>query len=1210
MQQVGAGYQGEQANSKRTRGGETLAVPRISVVVPFYNNGDVLADCLRSIASQTFRDLEVIMVDDGSTDDGPQIAQAQAEADPRFTLLTVPNGGPGFARNRGAERASGEFLAFVDGDDMLPPQAYEVLLHTLEKSGSDFVSGNVYRIGPEGIRQSALHSRAIKGRRIGTHITRAPQLLYDISVWNKLFRRSFWDAHSLSYPEGMVWEDIQLMTKAHVLAKAVDVIGDLVYYWRERGRGAFSITQNRTDIRNLRDRITALLAIDRFLAGNAPAKLLRQHQRKALVNDLWLYVGDLSRVSDDYLTEFLDLTNQYLSQVSRRVFRTLPAICKLAYYLIERRAVTQLKELLDWRLEQQVTTVPMVRRLGRLRADLPFRTDRTLRIPARIYRPHWRDLDPFVLVEGVGWQGNRMIVNGCAYVPSVDISRRRNTSKIVILRPSSRRRPPIIVWARSLPHPLATAISGQDRYSYEWAGFRFEISPRWFRFAGRWLTGDWDVFMLIRAHGVWRPARVHTPVVGSAQRPGFVQLAPDVRFGAKWVGRQLHVALTRTPVTLAGFHRAGDDVVIEVDAAGQELPAGQGAKLVLSRQAGAASQPFNATIVDAGGPAARLRAAVPMAALAVDTAGPVVAGPVVADPVVAGTGLMEWELYLTAPGRPRARVAFPAGMAEARYSYGAREVSVEQTRYGDVMIVQRTPKPVIEEHSWSPAGELLLRGSYQGAAESDLETVLRLRGSSAEHILPWRRDGGRFTIEIAVGRVPLFGELVPLRDGVWDMFVRHAEGDGELIPLGYDHARLAAVTEKEVVVGPKTYLFTTSEYDAPVIRADPDRRWAELGNFNQRVMRRGYYPLQRRMPLRDAVFFTSWKGKACADNPLGIADELRRRGDDREHIWAVADWSTPAPDGATVVLHGTEEYYTALARSRYVIANDDMHYFYRKRDGQVYLQTWHGTPLKRIGFDIERPQFASGTAYFTQLANDVAQWDALLSPNPFSTRIMRRAFRFEGDIWETGYPRNDVLARDESGAVAASVRRRLGLPDGKRVVLYAPTWRDNQYYASGRYRFDLRLDLQRAWQMLGPDYVILVRGHHQMADDTAVGERRGFALDVSRYPEVSELFLASDVLVTDYSSVMFDFALTGRPMIFFTYDLDEYRDELRGFYFDLQAEAPGPLLATSDGVLAAIADLDTTGGDHAAAYQAFVTKYCPLDDGKAAARVCERLFGT
>ena len=290
-----------------------------------------------------------------------------------------------------------------------------------------------------------------------------------------------------------------------------------------------------------------MLAIDSFLAASAPAKLLRQHQRKALVNDLWLYVGDLSRVPDDYLEEFLDLADQYLSQVSPRVFTTLPAICKLAYYLIRKRAVAQLKEFLDWRREQPVTTIPLVRRFGRLRADLPFRTDRSLRIPGRVYRPYWRDIDPFVLVDDVSWRGNRMVVSGCAYVPSVDIPRRRNTSKIVILRPRGGRRPPIIVWARSLPHPLATAISGQDRYSYEWAGFRFALSPRLFRFAGRWLTGDWDVFILVRAHGVWRPARVHTPVVGAAERPGFVQLAPDVRFGPGGSGRQLHVALTQDP---------------------------------------------------------------------------------------------------------------------------------------------------------------------------------------------------------------------------------------------------------------------------------------------------------------------------------------------------------------------------------------------------------------------------------------------------------------------------------------------------------------------------------------------------------------------------------------------------------------------------------------------------------------------------------------
>ena len=233
------------------------------------------------------------MVDDGSTDGSAEIARRRAESDPRFILIRVPNGGPGYSRNRGIEQATGEFLAFVDADDMLPSHALEIMLHTLQESGSDFVSGGVERIGPLGVTPSGMHAQAIKNRRIGTHISRSPELFWDVSVWNKLFRKSFWDASKLSFPEVRAWEDLQAMTRAHVLAKAVDVIPDTIYYWRERGKGALSITQSRTDIGNLRDRITALSNIDRFLRERASATLLREHQRKALVNDLWLYVCDL-----------------------------------------------------------------------------------------------------------------------------------------------------------------------------------------------------------------------------------------------------------------------------------------------------------------------------------------------------------------------------------------------------------------------------------------------------------------------------------------------------------------------------------------------------------------------------------------------------------------------------------------------------------------------------------------------------------------------------------------------------------------------------------------------------------------------------------------------------------------------------------------------------------------------------------------------------
>jgi CDP-glycerol glycerophosphotransferase len=1180
-----------------------MTARRISVVVPFYNNEDLLEDCLQSIAAQTFTDLEVIMVDDGSSDGSVAIAQARAAADPRFTLIQVPNGGPGYARNRGIEHVTGEFLAFVDADDMLPSYAYSRMLKTLEASGSDFVSGNVERIGPAGVTQSALHSRAIKGRNIGTHISRTPQLFWDVSVWNKLFLKSFWDASGLSFPEGMLWEDLQAMTRAHVLAKAVDVIPDTIYYWRERGKGQLSITQSRTDISNFRDRITALTAIDRFLAERGSAKLLRAHQRKALVNDLWLYVNDLSRTSDEYQAEFIELSGKYLAQVDRRVLAKLPSTHKLAYYLVSAGRLDQLIEFNAWQQGQPVKTIPVVRRFGRLRADLPFRDDKKLKIPGRIYRPQWRELDPFVRVDGFDWHGNRLVVTGCAFVPSIDIIKRRHASKIVIIKPVGQRRPPIILPARSVQHPEATSWSAQSRYAYDWAGFRLEISPRWFRAGRRWLTGDWDCVILVRGHGVWRAARLHTPVRGAAERPEFREVAPGIRFGARWVRRQLHIQVVDTPAMLRGSKESGGQLAIEVDvttATQASTP-----QLVLTWAKGAAARRFPATASRLDGNTLRVRGELPVAMLAApgtDATG--------APQAAADGAAVEWELHVEADSRGPVRVAFPVGHPEFRHITGNRELAVERASDGNVVIAGRGVRPVIEQHAWSEAGRLTLTGNFPAAA-GRYEALLRRRSSTDQHLIGFTRDGDRFTMEITAAGMPSFGRQLPLRDGFWDVFIRRADApDSALIGPAYDHARLSQIEDRRYVFGPKSYRFTTTGYDAPMLVVGAALKLAEHGRVQRRVLRGVYYPLQMKLPIRDAVMFVSWKGKLCGDNPRAIADELRRRGDQREHIWVVSDWSVPVPDGARAVLTNTEEYLEALARSRYLIANDDMPGIYQKRDGQTYVQTWHGTPLKRIGFDIDQPQFISGTGYFDHLAKDVARWDLLLSPNPFSTPIMRRAFHYEGEICESGYPRNDVLHSGEAAQLTAEVRRRIGLPDGKKVVLYAPTWRDNQYYASGRYRFDFRLDLERAWQELGDDHVILVRGHHHMADDVPAGPRPGFAINVTRYPDISELFLVSDVLVTDYSSVMFDFAPTGKPMLFFTYDLEQYRDNLRGFYFDFEAEAPGPLLATSDEVIAAIGDIGQVAARHQGAYAAFATKFCPLDDGKASARACDRIFGS
>jgi CDP-glycerol glycerophosphotransferase len=1179
--------------------------PLISVVVPFHNNEDDLAACLDSIAGQSYRELEVIMVDDGSTDGGAAIAKSVAERDPRFRLLQFAGGGsPGFSRNRGIEAASGsaEFLAFVDGDDVLAANAYELMLNSLTETGSDFASGQVDRIGPKGINPSALHAMAIKGRQKGTHISRTPRLLYDVSVWNKLFRRSFWDTHGLRFPEGMLWEDIQLMTQAHVLAKKVDVVPEVVYYWRERVQGGGSITQRRTDIGNLRDRITALLAIDRFISAYGPVSLLRAHQRKALKNDLWLYVTDMHKVTQAYRAEFCVLATEYLAQVSRRVLRTLPATHKLAYYLARNGASPQLAQFAGWLMEQPVKQVPLVRRF-RYRADLPFRRGRIdgHRVPRRVFRPHWRDLDPYMQVDDIAWERGKLVVTGRANVPSISVNRRWRTSKIVVLRRSGRRRP-VLLRVRSFRNPEATALSEQERYNYDWSGFRFAVKPRRLasrnrlgRRAAAPVPGTWQAWMLVRGRTVWRPARVHTPVPGRAERPEPRTVAPGLRFGARWAGLGLNLVTWRVAATVGSCSWDGTGLLLEIDAPG--VPA-RAAELVLVRSQGAATWTVPAERITDG----KFTARVPF----------LVASPTAAPAPAPAPTPGEWDIYLKAGAgvKPRVRVAWPDGMPESRRLIGGREIVVGRSRYGDLVIADRTPRPVIDSYFWQPEGRLELRGSFLGASAEPYEVVLRRIGSGDAHVLPLQVRGERFTMIADVERMPFFGSAIPLRDGEWKLYARLAGSADELAELKYDHDALGAVDGKRIEAGRKLYRFIVTGHDDPLITAEPNLPLTERGNYAQRAMRRGYYPLASKAPLRDSILFVSWKGKQCGDNPAGIAAELRRRGDSREQLWVVNDWCVPVPEGGTALLRGSREYFDALARSRWIISNDDMQLPFRKRPGQFYLQTWHGTLLKRIGFDVENPQFISGTAYFDHLARDVAQWDLLLSQNAFSSPLMRRAFRYQGEILESGYPRDDVMGRPEASAVADSVRDRLGLPYGKRVVLYVPTWRDNQVYANGkRYRFDMRLDLEQAYATLGDDYVFLVRGHHQMADDVTAAMRPGFAMNVTAYPDISELYLVSDVLVTDYSSAMFDYAVTGRPMLFFTYDLADYRDNLRGFYVDFESEVPGPLLDTSADVFAALADIDSVTGKYADQYQHFVATYCPLDDGTAGARVCDAVFG-
>ncbi len=343
----------------------------------------------------------------------------------------------------------------------------------------------------------------------------------------------------------------------------------------------------------------------------------------------------------------------------------------------------------------------------------------------------------------------------------------------------------------------------------------------------------------------------------------------------------------------------------------------------------------------------------------------------------------------------------------------------------------------------------------------------------------------------------------------------------------------------------------------------------------------------------DAVFFESFYGQNASCNPLALDRAFAAARPDITRYWGVADASVAVPEGAIALVEGSAEWWRIRAGARLIIINDWLRNRYRSRPHQTVLQTWHGTMLKKLALSRKRLGLRPALATLRERS----RWNILLAQNSYAKNIFRRAYAYFGAIWDEGYPRDDVLITGDR----AAVRNRLGIPDDARVLLYAPTWRDD------RPDHVDHLNVSRFADQLGDGFVTLIRGHSRTLQPGEDVHGSG-VIDVTSYPDVSELFLAADALITDYSSVMFDFSVTGKPIYFFTPDLDRYREVLRGFYFDLLPVAPGPLVQEASELLELVRNPDAVQEEYAAKYEAWRERFNPHDDGRAAERVVARLI--
>ena len=389
------------------------------------------------------------------------------------------------------------------------------------------------------------------------------------------------------------------------------------------------------------------------------------------------------------------------------------------------------------------------------------------------------------------------------------------------------------------------------------------------------------------------------------------------------------------------------------------------------------------------------------------------------------------------------------------------------------------------------------------------------------------------------------------------------------------------------------------------------RRRAALARRRRRIATRArdarlerYYRARLREPIDPqlAVFAAYWyRGYAC--NPRAIYEEARRLVPGMRGVWVVKrDALASFPPGVEHVVAGTREYFDVLARAAYLVNNVNFPNHLVKREGSVHVATHHGTPLKRMGLDLRDHPVTGLRMDFEALLRRCRRWDYSISANPFSTPIWERVYPAKYESLETGYPRNDALANATDDDVRR-LRAELGIEPGQVAVLYAPTHREYEP------TYVPVLDVAAVAEALGPDHVVLARLHYFYDADPRLRElhRQGRVRDVAAHPSVEELCVAADVLVTDYSSIMFDYAVLDRPIVVHAPDWDVYRS-VRGTYFDLLAEPPGVTCRTGAELVDALRSRTAWGDEARAARAAFRERFCSLEDGRAAERVVRRVW--
>ncbi len=363
------------------------------------------------------------------------------------------------------------------------------------------------------------------------------------------------------------------------------------------------------------------------------------------------------------------------------------------------------------------------------------------------------------------------------------------------------------------------------------------------------------------------------------------------------------------------------------------------------------------------------------------------------------------------------------------------------------------------------------------------------------------------------------------------------------------------------------------------------------------------------------LVFESNLGRNYTGNPRAVYEELLRRGLDLQYqiVWILLEPDEIKIPGRCMKVR--RESLTALKKmwqaSFWIMDTRQMGYVKKNRQTK-FIMTWHGTPLKKLGLDLEvmstpgQKEASSEVlrTYKEELLQSTKSWDYLIAPNQDSSDIFRRCFGFKGTMLNTGYPRNDaLLAMDRKESIEA-LKKKFNLPINKRILLYAPTWRDYEGRGECDYYFAPKLSFDALYEALQEEAILIVQLHYYIKDRPDFAKYKGFIREIKT--DIRELYLVSDIMITDYSSTMFDYSILNRPMVFYPYDIEQY-DRMHGFYFDYMSFVPGPVAMNTDELIPYLKK-EYDFKEYREALESFRSRFNAWEKGNASAQITDLIL--